>query len=63
MITVKHTNIKVDEKEYNIYEEADKSVTITSSTSGETINIATTCLNQLVTALGNVEKCQNYYDW
>lgn len=63
MIQIKHIHIKTDDKEYNVYEESDKSVTIICPTEGRDINIAANCLSQLVSVLRNIENTQNHYDW
>ena len=63
MITVKHTHIKVNDTEYNIYEEQDNSVTIVCATDGNEIHITKEALSQFITVLRNIENSQDHYDW
>lgn len=63
MITTKHTHIKVNDTEYNIYEEKDKSVTISCPTDGNEVHITQEALSQFVTVLQNIERSQDHYDW
>ena len=63
MIVDKHTHIKVNNTEYDIREEADKSVTISCPTDGRDLNITKAALSQFVTVLQNIERSQDHYDW
>lgn len=61
MITIKHTHIQHG-AEYNIYEEADKSVTVSCPTDGRDINITKGALSEFICALSNIQRSQDH-DW